>query len=536
MRIRRAVRVAAVTAAVLAVAIGLGVALLEAAPSRPAVDHAQAQARAGSKAAPARSRKIPRPRTVVVVVFDEFPLSSLLDADGRIDAERYPAFARLARTANWYSGATAVHDSTAHAMPAMLDGRFPRPGRKSNVYSHPGNVFTLLADRYQLHVSEEATGLCPTSMCQAPGTTTASNMSHGKVRRFRRFVAGIRATERPGLWFKHTLLPHVPWMYYPSGTRYRLHSPEPIPDLNGTSGFSVPWVMKVAYQRHLIQVGLADRLVGELVARLRRTGLFDDALVVIAADHGIGFRTGQLRRAVTRRNVEDIAPVPLFVKLPGQRRGRTVGRHVETIDVLPTILDVARVPVSVSMDGRSLLRPPARKERQVRIYHRVGHALNTVGGYYTFDADEVEERLRAAVRRKIAMFGSGGGRAPDRLFVIGPHTELVGQRPSALPRLPGRQTARLHQVRRLRDVRPASGVVPGELTGWVPNGRPGGGRAIAVAVNGTIVAMGRTFSMRGRRVENFEVMVPERTFLPGPNEVRVFEVMTRAGRLALRPL
>jgi len=85
-------------------------------------------------------------------------------------------------------------------------------------------------------------------------------------------------------------------------------------------------------------------------------------------------------------------------------------------------------------------------------------------------------------------------------------------------------------------VKPTSGVVPGELTGWVPNGRRGGGRAIAVAVNGTIIAMGRTFSMKGRRVENFEVMVPQRTFLPGPNEVRVFEVMTRAGRLALRPL
>ena len=56
---------------------------------------------------------------------------------------------------------------------------------------------------------------------------------------------------------------------------------------------------------------------------------------------------------MTRRNVEDIAPVPLFVKLPGQRRGRVVGRHVETIDVLPTILDVARVPVSVP-HGRPL--------------------------------------------------------------------------------------------------------------------------------------------------------------------------------------
>jgi hypothetical protein len=534
VRTRRAVRVAAVTVVVLAIAIGLGVALLEAAPSRPA--EGRAHARGGSDARPVEARRVPRPKTIVMLVFDEFPLSSLMDADGRIDAERYPAFAELARTANWYRGATAVHDSTAHAVPAMLDGRYPRSGTKSNVYSHPGNLFTLLADRYELHISEEATGLCPTSMCKAPATTTASNLSHGKVMRFRRFVRGVRTTEGPALWFKHTLLPHVPWMYYPSSTRYRINSPEPIPDLNGTSGFSVPWVMKVAYQRHLIQVGLADRLLGELVARLERTGLFDDALVVVAADHGISFHTGRLRRALSQRNVADIAPVPLLVKLPGQRRGRVFDRHVETIDVLPTILDAARVHVALPMDGRSMLRPAPRRARQVRIFHRVGHELNTVGGYYAFDADDVARRLRAAVRRKIAMFGSGGGRSPDRLFAIGPHTELLGQRPSALPRLPGPHTARLHQVRRLRDVRPASGVVPGELTGWVPHGRRGGGRAIAVAVNGTIVAMGRTFSMRGRRAENFEVMVPERTFLPGENVVRVWEVGTSAGRLALRPL
>lgn len=536
MRIRGALRAAAAVAAVLAVAIGLGLALLEAAPSRPAVERAQARDGTRSTARAEPRREIPRPRTIVMVVFDELPLSSLMGPDGRIDAGRYPAFARLARTANWYRGATAVHDSTALAVPAMLDGRFPRPGLRSDVYSHPANLFTLLADRYELHVSEEATGLCPTSMCRARATTTASNLSHGKVQRFRNFVAGIRVRDRPALWFKHTLLPHVPWLYYPSGTRYRPTATEPIPDLNGRPGFPVPWVMKVAYQRHLLQLGLADRLLGELLARLRRTGLFEDALVVVAADHGIGFRTGQLRRTVTRENVEDIAPVPLLVKLPGQRRGRTVGSHVETIDVLPTILDVARVPVSVPMDGRSLMRPDPDRSRQVRIFHRAGHSLNTVGGQYTFDAGGVARRLRAAVRRKIAMFGSGGGRSPERLFAIGPYTELIGQRPSELPRLPGSPTAKLHQASRLLDVEPASGVVPGELTGWVPNGRPGGGRAIAVAVNGTIVAMGRTFSLKRSRVENFEVMVPERTFVRGPNEVRVFEVTTRAGALALRPL
>jgi hypothetical protein len=531
--IRRVLRTTALCAVALAIAVGLGVAVLEAAPSRPVVEHADARPPTRE---PERRPEIPRPRTIVMVVFDELPLSSLMRTDGRIDAERYPAFARLARDANWYRGATAVHDSTAMAVPAMLDGRFPRPGLRSDVYSHPANLFTLLADRYDLHVSEEATGLCPTSMCPAPATTTGSNLSHGKVRRFRRFVAAVKPSERPSLWFKHALLPHVPWIYYPSGTRYRRHAPEPITLLNGRPGFPSPWVMRVAHQRHLLQLGLADRLLGELLGRLRRLGMFEDALVVVAADHGISFHPGMLRRTVRPENVEDIAPVPLFVKLPGQGRGRVVDDHVETIDVLPTILDVARVPVTVPLDGRSMLQPVPSQARRVQIFHRVGHELNTVGGEYTFDVEEIRERLRRAVQRKVAVYGSGGGRAPERLFRIGPHPELVGQPVGAFQRVPGEHTAVIHQARQLRHVDPRSGVVPGELTGGVPGGRPGGGRLVAIAVNGTIEATGQTFSMRGRPTEFFEVMVPERTFRRGANDVRAFEIVIQPGRLALRPL
>ena len=89
-----------------------------------------------------------------MVVFDELPLTSLIGEGGRIDAERYPAFAGLASDATWYRGATAVHDSTALAVPAILDGRYPRAGSTSDVYSHPANLFTLLEHRYQVNASE----------------------------------------------------------------------------------------------------------------------------------------------------------------------------------------------------------------------------------------------------------------------------------------------------------------------------------------------------------------------------------------------
>ena len=509
-------------AAVVAVVAGLVVGGRDPAPSRPVERHA--------------SEHSGRPQTIVTVVFDELPLTSLMGRGGQIDTERYPAFAGLARDANWYRAATAVHDSTALAVPAMLDGRYPRPGLRSDAYSHPANLFTLLASSYEVNASEEATGLCPTSLCEPLPGNTLSHLARGKVERFRSFVRSVRPTTRPALWFKHVLLPHVPWQFYPSGRRYRRHAPEPIPGLNSELGFDVPWLVKVSYQRHLLQLGLADRLLGELLGRLRRQGLYKDALIVVVADHGIGFHLGMERRAVTRRNPQDLAPVPLLVKLPGQRRGRVVDRHVETVDVLPTILEVAGVPAPARLDGQSLLGPVAAQARQVRVFHRIGKRLNTVGGDYVFRADALERRWQTAVRRKLELFGSGGGRDPSALYRIGPHPELLGRRAASLPRVHGRATALIHQAEDLAAVDPASGFVPGEITGELPTGQPGGGRPIAVAVNGTIAATGWTFSLEGSRPENFEVIVPEQTFHRGANEARVFEIVTRRAGTALRLL
>jgi hypothetical protein len=509
------------------VAIGVGVALLDPGPSRTAEGVARAPA-----SGPPRHGDGP-PQTIVMVVFDELPLTSLLGPGGQIDAGRYPSFAGLTRTATWYRGATAVHDSTALAVPAMLDGRYPKRGLRSDVISHRVNLFTLLADSYEVNASEEATGLCPTSLCKPLEGTTLSHLGGGKVRRFREFVRSIQPRERPTLWFKHVLLPHVPWQFYPSGRHYRRHAPEPIDGLNGPEGFGDPWLVKVSYQRHLLQLGLADRLLGELLGRVRRLGLFRDALVLVVADHGIGFHVGVERRTVTQENVEDLAPVPLLVKLPRQRRGRISDAHVETIDVLPTILDVARVRTTHEMDGRSLLRPVASQADRVRIFHRVGTRLNTIGGEYSFDPAEVAQRRDAAVRRKLARFGSGSDLG---LFRIGPHPELVGQATADLPRLGGVATALIHQGGELRDVDPSSGFVPGEITGEIPGGRPGGGRPIALALDGTIVAVGRTFSLASSAAENFEMIVPEAAFSRGAMEARVFEIVPRNGRLALRPL
>ncbi len=87
---------------------------------------------------------------------------------------------------------------------------------------------------------------------------------------------------------------------------------------------------------------------------------------------------------------------------------------------------------------------------------------------------------------------------------------------------------------RLRGVRPESGLVPTQLAGTIRGGRPGSRRNLAVAVNGTVRAVGRTWRLRGQRQERFALNLPEAALLRGRNRVVLVEV--RRGGKALRVL
>ncbi len=104
---------------------------------------------------------VPGRAPVVVILFDEFAGFTLNGPDGRIDAARYPNFARLAGDATWYRNATTVADYTDRAVPALLTGDRPDKGSLPIATDHPESLFTLLGGSYDLDVTEPMTDLCP---------------------------------------------------------------------------------------------------------------------------------------------------------------------------------------------------------------------------------------------------------------------------------------------------------------------------------------------------------------------------------------
>src|SRR5215216_2676815 len=135
-----------------------------------------AQPRGVATGQPAASReasaaRVPRRPDVILLVFDEFPSDSLLGPDGRIDAGRFPNFARLAADGTWFRDAYASYDSTTKAVPLVVDGIRPKPGTSPTPAYRPRSIFDMFGRRdYRVVASEEATALCPRRLCRGART------------------------------------------------------------------------------------------------------------------------------------------------------------------------------------------------------------------------------------------------------------------------------------------------------------------------------------------------------------------------------
>jgi hypothetical protein len=509
---------------------------------------------------------------IVVVLLDELPANTLVDADGKLDAERFPGFGELAENATWYENAYTVYDSTERAQPAIMDGNLPEEDKQPISGDHPNSVFALFGKTHRMNVSEEATTVCSRDVCDderldesypdrmssmtedlglvwlhvvAPPeieselTSVSENwgnfggaaeeeqaaptqdlgpraravrakLNGGRPARFQEWIDSIDPGSRPALNFKHTLLPHVPWQYLPSGRRYRRQPNDVIPGLSNQA-YEDQGQLDVLFQRHVLQTQFTDLLLRRLWDKLKSEGLWDDSLIVVAADHGVAFPKDVQRRRLTRETAAEIAPIPLFIKAPGQQRGEVDDAYVETIDILPTIFDVLDLDPRVEMDGK-----PASSE-EVQSRDELRFLIRNSFEELRIPADEFEAERRAVIGRNQRLVGSGAD-GPLRPYRLGRGQELIG-RPASAAGEP--LDVELSYAPEYGRVDPATGYVPTHVVGRVrgPDRHP---RDIAVAVNGTIVAVGNTFALvEGEDGELVSVMVPETAFRKGRNEVQV---------------
>ena len=510
---------------------------------------------------------------VVVVIFDQFPLISLLDADGRIDASLYPHFAELAAGSTWFRNASAVAEYTGFALPAILTGNYPERRGLPVAADHPRNLFTLLGGRYRLHVHEPLTELCPAALCPPlrppPAERLGAVLSDLAVvylaavlpddlaarlppvtQGWRDFAARDTFAERffaprpdprdvvaafidsiasgaagsdPPFYFLHVLLPHHPWMYLRTGQRFTRQRADV--GLRSDRWLEDEWAATIRYQRHLLQLQYVDTVVGTLVARLRAAGLYDDALLAVTADHGASLRPGFPFLRATDDSFADIAAVPLFIKRPGQREGQTLDANVETIDILPTLAAELGIRLPWTTDGANALDPDPN-----------GRPAKTLLAGAASQRRSGPADLRGAVMErvayKLALLADGN---PLRAPAAGGRTDLIGRRAADYPPAAAAIDVTVDAPELLGAVDPDGDFVPAHLSGTaaVPDGAPP--PLLAVTLNGVVAAVTRPYSFRAYGRDGvWEAIVDPALFQPGANTLGVFSVHERGdGTVAL---
>jgi choline-sulfatase len=115
-----------------------------------------------------------------------------------------------------------------------------------------------------------------------------------------------------------------------------------------------PFKARFALQPYDGEIAYADSAVGKLIDEIRKHGLYDETLIAVMADHGESLGAhGESTHGIFL--YDETLHVPLLIKLPASHAaGKRIDGRVRLVDVAPTILQEAGLPVPKEMQGESL--------------------------------------------------------------------------------------------------------------------------------------------------------------------------------------
>ncbi len=485
------------------------------------------------------------PARVVFIVFDELPLMSLLDGTGAI-APIFPNFSELSQTANWHRNTTTISAGTRKAVPAILTGCLPREGLLPTASDHPNTLFSLLRSKYRLNVHESLTQLAAQTSAKsfATGWTALSrealrlcvqynsplkrdDVFFGDRRLFKdslaagtQFIATLTASSEPVLDFLHILLPHRPWHYCGDGRDYG----GGVIEGGGPHGYQSPAAVGSARQRHLLQVQAADRFLGSVVTRLREIDAYDDALIVVTADHGIAIQPGQPFRRATAENYEEVLWVPLFMKHPQQREGSTSDQPRLTVDILPIIAAQLEVNIPWDVDGVTPAQAPGDRSL-------VG-TVTLTNEHVPSNSQPLFDRGLGFANVLDANVQPSTPRTPRDFYHLGEFRDLIGRKVAELTVTPHLEAkGEISANSGFDKVRSDTTFVPwafvtGEIAGH------GAADSVVIAINEVIVGSAALRST-GSTTARFQTVLDPDQFSNGHNQLQLFIVPDPANAASL---
>ncbi|MFK7863750.1 MAG: YidC/Oxa1 family membrane protein insertase [Pseudohongiellaceae bacterium] len=499
---------------------------------------------------------------VYMLVFDEFSGLTLQDENSELDVLRYPEFAELAETADYFPNALTTGYHTDVAVPSIVSGtdrsgnrRGLAPGRNlielfdswgGGAFAHSavlpadlvskqtvekGAVWSDLLTLY-LHIIshqdwiESKIGVIPSTWKDfgifhdhsnetMPELRASSSAYPARLGFFGDWLNSIESnTNREQFNFIHMVFPHVPYDFTAKGNLQK-NSDLIRQQLTSVEAFQAGQsFLNVGYHNYMQQSAYAASLLQDFVTVLKEKGEFERSLVIVTADHGVSYmEEGQSRRdPFTPDAWKNIVSVPLFIKHPYQTEGRVDSSYVTTLDIAPTIMDAVEIDSPWALMGESV-----RDENR----GSVSKSVNLIPGFAEF-FDDIETLFSDSLARKKQLFGSNTPIADVAVnYSEQPlYQPLLNVPVSNYEAQPSEKTVVWGGSLHARELSNFGRVFDG--------GTPRNELTVAAAVGGVIQAVFKTGKV-GEENGHFAFSLPEPETRPTQFNVKLYEVLVDEG-------
>jgi arylsulfatase A-like enzyme len=172
----------------------------------------------------------------------------------------------------------------------------------------------------------------------------------GQARLASEYIRKKSKDDKPYCMFLSFGPPHCPYKEVPQKYKDMYPEDEIIPRPN-----AAPNADKSIISGYYAHITALDECFGNIMKTLDETGTAENTLVIFTSDHG-DMLFSQDRGWKCKPWAESVI-VPFIVRLPGQvPRGRTTGRLISLVDIMPTLLGISGTEIPEGIDGRDMSR------------------------------------------------------------------------------------------------------------------------------------------------------------------------------------
>ena len=151
---------------------------------------------------------------------------------------------------------------------------------------------------------------------------------------------------------------------------------------------------------YFASIRYCDDMLGKLLTHFDEASLWGSTNLILTTDHGFLLGEHDWWAKNKMPIYEEIAHIPLFLATPERpsMAGSRVASLSQTMDLMPTILELHGIPVPSTSLGRSLIREPDKAEppHEAVLYGMYGGSVNVCDGewvYYRYPVSMSEAAL-----------------------------------------------------------------------------------------------------------------------------------------------